>query len=175
MKEYGDLINESHGPQPSSPRFVDSVEPAQQVVRLSPFRHVVWMRQAFGVPGRFRSEMRILVLVIAFGLAGGATGGIVAAVSLHMKQQATAPALSGEPGLSGEVENEAAPEQASSLTTPNVNAADYDAGQAAAFRVHRRSLHRSKSRARLMAIYDDLDLDLVPPKKKHGKKDDGNY
>jgi hypothetical protein len=168
MKEYGGLVNESDNPQPSSPRFVDSVEPAQQVVRLSPFRHLVWMRQAFGVAGRFRSEVRIVGLVIAFGLAGGATGGIVAAVSLHMKEQARAPAVSGV----GEVDSEAAPEQAASLATPNVNAADSEVGPATAVRPQRKSLRSSKPRARLMAIYDDLDFDLVPQRKKHGKKDE---
>jgi len=112
--------------------------------------------------------MRILGLVIAFGLAGGATGGIVAAVSLHMKEQASAPALSGV----AEVESESAPEQAASPATPNVNAADSEAGQATVVRPQRRSLRRSKPRARLMAIYDDLDFDLAPLKKKQGKRNE---
>ena len=162
----------SYIPQPPPPSFLNLTMPPQPVVRLSPFRHFAWMHQAFGRNGRYGLEVRILILTTVFALAGGATGGIVAAFTLHVNRDATPTPIATDTAV--------VPEQtANVIATPDV-ANDSQTRQPESAPVNtprRRVQRREDSRARLLAIYNDLrfDLDSVPPKKKRGKKDELDY
>ena len=169
---------DSHIPQPPPPTFLDSNTPAQPVVQLSPFRHVSWIRQAFGTRGQYRQELRILILTIVFAFAGGATGGMVAAFSQYFNREEAAASPPTE------VNNAVAPDetlQADTSSNPtfssNVNNGREKDKPTLANVTRRRFVPRPGSRERLIAIYNDLgfDLDAPPPKKKHGKKDMYDY
>ena len=167
MKQYaGSVPDDSDISYPPQPRFVDSTETAQQVVRLSPFRHLDWIRQRIGPARKYTPHLRLPALVIAFGIAGGATGGIVAAVSQHMKQDS-------EPSAATEAaESQASPQESVSLAATSNDNGNGRAREVPRLRASRRSFHRPNPGPRLLAVYDDFDFDLAPEKKRHGKKED---
>ena len=154
---------------PPQPRFIDSTEPAHQVVRLSAFRHISWLRQSLA---EIRMQnLRLPALVIAFALAGGATGGLTAAVTQHMKQNS-------EPAtLEGQVQNVVSSEEAKNLANPSmpVSSETHSTTEAHTLvRPRKRLRRRAKPRIPLGLTYNDFDFDLIPLKKRHPKKDGYN-
>lgn len=148
---------------PPQPRFIDSTEPAKQVVRLSPFRHVMWMRQRLAeIPAQ---KVRLPVLVIAVALAGGATGGLTATVSQHMKQNGEAVTLQGQ------AMSPASPQESSNVAVSSTNTPESPTNDQAYARPRRRSMLRVKPKVPAVVVYNAFDFDLLPLKKRHGKKD----
>ncbi len=164
---------------PPPPDFLDLTKPPKRVVRLSPFRHFTWIRQAFGTNGQYAQEVRIAVLTIVFAVAGGATGGIVAAVTQHYNQQPPPfTSATADPENAGASEQTVQANTSPVATTlSDVNMNREKARRSTENRARRRVAQRPDPHARFIEIYNDLDLDLdaAPPKKKHRKKDDVDY
>ena len=67
---------------PTAPRFPDPTKPIQQVTQL-PRNHV---RAIAGHIVRRSQEIRLIGLLIAFGFAGGVTGGLLAVIDHQIQQ-----------------------------------------------------------------------------------------
>lgn len=168
MHLISENLEVSGRPNPPRPRFIDSTERPQQVVRLSPFRHVAWMRHRLAESPV--QSLRLPALVIAFALAGGATGGLTAAWSQQMKRD------NGTVALQGEVEAEASPNPISIVAVSSAPSPEKVVSDGrAVVHTRRRSWRTSKPQARVITVYNDFDFDLIPLKKRPGRKDHGYY
>ena len=166
-------------PHTSPPDFLDLSKPPMRVVMLSPFRHFAWMRQAFGPNGQYAQDLRVVILTLVFAIAGGATGGMVAAFTQHPNQQPSFAAATVDlQNTVGSDHTGQANIATGGNTPPNTNITTDKVQRTEENVPRRRFRHRHDARARLIAIYDRLDFDLgaaPPPKKKRVRKNEVDY